>query len=158
MPRKETQIDLEEVVQASRLNEGGYETLDDTPVSLPVRLMRGENIASEVQRLVQAQLSMLASNAGYESWEESNDFEVGDDWEPESQYEVNDFSEEAFHYDRETYYRDKREQQQRGAGATQTPQGGTGNPNSGTPGGVQQGGSGNENGGKGPSSGSASTG
>lgn len=87
-----------------RLDEYGREILDDTPVSLPVRLKRGENIAEQVQRLVQQELSRLADAQGLETFEEANDFDVGDDYDPRSEYEVDEFHDENYFSDRDDFY------------------------------------------------------
>lgn len=92
----------------SRLDERGHEILDDTPVSLPLRFRRGENITQQVQRLVAGELSRMAENAGYESFEEANDFDVGDDYDPKSEHEIDTMQEDNYEQDRERYYEAKR--------------------------------------------------
>lgn len=79
-----------------RLNEAGHETLDTTPVAIPIKLQRADNIASEVARLVRGTLSQLAEAQGHETFEESDDFDVGEDFDPKSPYEIDD---EDLYYD-----------------------------------------------------------
>lgn len=80
-----------------RLNEAGAEVLDDTPVTLPVRYLRGENITERVQRMVEETLSRRAEMSGLETVDEANDFYVeGDDYFPQSEHEVDDNAEAEF--------------------------------------------------------------
>lgn len=79
-----------------RLNNKGQEVLDDTPVTLPLRFQRGENIADRVRDLVEKELSRRAEHAGYESVDEANDFDVGDDYDPRSDHEVDEDAEAEY--------------------------------------------------------------
>lgn len=80
------------VLEAERrialLDENGWEIPDPTPVSLPLGFRRPERLAETIQRLVRTQLSQLAEARGMESFEESEDFDVGDDHDPASPYET----------------------------------------------------------------------
>lgn len=62
-----------------RLDELGREVPDPTRLSLPSGFKRPETLAEQVQRLVRVQVSREAENAGYETFEESEDFELPDD-------------------------------------------------------------------------------
>jgi len=85
-----------------RLNEKGQEVLDITPVTLPVRYQRGENITERVQRMVEETLSRRAEMQGLESLDDANDFYVeGDDYFPSSEHEVDDDAERAYFEQRE---------------------------------------------------------
>lgn len=80
-----------------RLNEKGQEVLDDTPVTLPVRYQRGENITERVQRMVEETLSRRAAEQGLESVDEANDFDIpGEDYFPTSEHEVDEYAEQEF--------------------------------------------------------------
>lgn len=79
-----------------RLNDDGSEVLDDTPVALPVRFQRAETLVEQVRRLVRGELSGAATLAGWESFDEADDFNVGDDYEPSSPHELDD---DQVHYD-----------------------------------------------------------
>lgn len=80
-----------------RLNEAGQEVLDETPVTLPVRFRRGENITDRVRMMVEAEISRRAAHDGYETIDEANDFDVGDDYDPSSDHEVDEHAEAAFY-------------------------------------------------------------
>lgn len=71
-----------------RLDEFGREILDPTPVSIPAGFKRPETMEERVQRLVRTQLSAEAAAKGEETFEESEDFEVGDDFDPSTPYET----------------------------------------------------------------------
>jgi len=81
----------------ARLNDKGQEVLDDTPVTLPVRYQRGENITDRVQRMVEETLSRRAAMQGLETVDDANDFYVeGDDYFPSSDHEVDEYAEREF--------------------------------------------------------------
>lgn len=71
-----------------QLGKHGEEIGDPTPVAIPMRFLRTENIIDEVRRTVRAELSNQAADQGFESFEEADDFDVGDDFEPASDYEL----------------------------------------------------------------------
>lgn len=68
---------------------GRHEKPDNTPVAIPLRFTRPETIAQQVQRLVVTQFSQMAQAQGFESFEEADDFDIGDDYDPTSPYEQN---------------------------------------------------------------------
>lgn len=65
---------------------GREEFLDPTPVAIPVRFTRPPTRFEEIRAAIQ-QASRLASEEGFETLEEANDFNIGDDFEPDSPYE-----------------------------------------------------------------------
>lgn len=70
-----------------RLDEFGHEVPDPTPVSLPSGFRRPETLQEQVARLVRSRLSQLAGEQGDDTFEESEDFEVDDDFDPNTPYE-----------------------------------------------------------------------
>lgn len=62
----------------SRLDRNGHEVLDDTPMAIPAGFKRPETLAEQVQRLVRTTVSRQAEEAGFETFEESEDFDVDD--------------------------------------------------------------------------------
>ena len=73
----------------ARYDEKGRQIPDPTPVEWPLGLTRPRTLAEEIQRHIRGHVSELAAREGYETEEEANDFEVGDDWEePLTAYEV----------------------------------------------------------------------
>lgn len=67
-----------------------YETPDPTPAVIPTGLNAPLPIAEQVRQMVQSELSAAAENNGFETWEESDDFDVPDDVEPRSMHELVD--------------------------------------------------------------------
>lgn len=68
-------------------NSKGHEVPDSTPMEIPAGFKRPESLQEMVQRLVRHQVSEAADAAGHETFEESEDFEVDDFFDPSSPYE-----------------------------------------------------------------------
>lgn len=77
------------------------EVVDDRPVEVPLRFRRGESDDERIRRLIRQAVSQQAELSGGESFDESNDFEVGEDIEPVSPYEYNEMPLEEFDYGEE---------------------------------------------------------
>jgi len=73
-----------------RFDEHGREILDQTPVARTVGFERPPSMQELIQRYVRTELSRQASQAGEESFEEADDFDVDDDPELKSPYEVDE--------------------------------------------------------------------
>lgn len=71
-----------------RLDEFGVEILDTTPVSLPTGFRKPETLQEQVARLVRNQVSREAEEAGYESFDEADDFDVEDEFDPSTPFET----------------------------------------------------------------------
>lgn len=67
---------------------GRHEFPDPTPVEMPLGFRRPPTLQEEIQRIVRIQMSQQAQEHGFESFEEADDFEVDDDPDPLSAYEV----------------------------------------------------------------------
>lgn len=59
--------------------DGRKEILDDTPLEVPSGLSRPESITDTIKRMVRDHVSAAADRQGFETFEESNDFELPDD-------------------------------------------------------------------------------
>lgn len=70
-----------------RLDEFGHEVPDPTPLAMPSGFRRPETLQEQVARLVRSRLSQIADEQGAETFEESEDFEVDDDFDPNTPYE-----------------------------------------------------------------------
>lgn len=69
-------------------NERGEEIPDSTKPEIPLGFKKPESLAEQVARLVKsAQLREQALASGHETFEEADDFEVGEDYDPKSPYE-----------------------------------------------------------------------
>lgn len=76
--------------------EDGKLIPDNTPVEVPLHLKQGETEAMRIARAVSLEFSQQADKKGYETFEESQDFEIEDDEDifPTSQFEVVEMQEE----------------------------------------------------------------
>lgn len=70
------------------LDSRGYEVLDDTPVSRPVRFSPPPTLQEQIKRFVRVELSRQAEEQGEETFEDADDFDVGDDYDPKSPWEL----------------------------------------------------------------------
>lgn len=68
-------------------NESGLEMCSSIPVAPPVGLTKRPSIIDQVRRMVRQEFSQAAREQGMESFEEADDFDVGDDFDPRSPYE-----------------------------------------------------------------------
>lgn len=83
------QLDLIQHIQSkARIDELGREIGDPTPLAIPIKHRREETQDERIKRLVRSErLAQEAANAGFETFEEADDFDVGDDFDPTSPYE-----------------------------------------------------------------------
>lgn len=70
----------------SKYDANGAELMDSTPISASLRV-RPQSEYQRMRALIRQELSMEAAANGLESWEEANDFDVGDDFDPSTPYE-----------------------------------------------------------------------
>lgn len=73
--------------QANYLTEDGREKPDPTPIAPPVGYIRQPTMVDRMRELVRRELSSQAADQGFETFEEADDFEIGDDYDPRSPYE-----------------------------------------------------------------------
>lgn len=77
---------FERSVQSIYLDGEGREIPNPVPMSPPVGYVKRESIADQIRAAIRA-ASLEAAQAGAETEEEANDFDVGEDFDPESPYE-----------------------------------------------------------------------
>lgn len=95
MAKKKPSKFVEEKPQRSRLNEAGQEIPDSRPLHSSIGSRRSPTLAEQIKAAVRSErLAQEAHSAGFESFEEADDFEIGDDYDPESPYE-NEFEPET---------------------------------------------------------------
>lgn len=92
------QVDLEEVIRAksmrgptvgSAVHVGREEIVNPVPVAPPVGFRRQPSMVDIVRDMVRSErLRQEVQAAGMETFEEADDFDVGDDFDPSSPYEV----------------------------------------------------------------------
>ncbi len=66
----------------------GREIPDPTPMSLPVGFKIPETLDEQIQRLVRNQVSRNADEKGFETFDEAEDFDVDDEIDPNSPFEM----------------------------------------------------------------------
>lgn len=67
----------------------GKEIVDNTPVEMPLGFKKPESLEAQIQRLVRVHLSESSEKAGFESFEDSEDFDIEDDpLDPSTPYEL----------------------------------------------------------------------
>lgn len=67
--------------------ENGIEVPDPEPAFIPTGLAKQEGIQQMIRRMIRTEASLHAQSEGMETFEEADDFDVGDDDMPHSQYE-----------------------------------------------------------------------
>lgn len=67
--------------------EDGREIPSNKPIAPPPGWFKAPSMVDQVRALVAGELSKRAGEQGYETAEEADDFEVGDDYDPRSPYE-----------------------------------------------------------------------
>lgn len=77
------------------LDKKGREVPDPRPVEWPANLKRPLTLQEEIQRFVRVEMSQRAAEHGMESFEEADDFDVGDEDEWQSPYEMTEMQEET---------------------------------------------------------------
>lgn len=66
----------------------GLEKTDPKPMEVPVQFRQSETLEQRMARILRSsELRAAAQRAGYETFEEADDFEVGEDYDPSSPYE-----------------------------------------------------------------------
>jgi len=71
-----------------RFNDKGQEVPDPIPVAVPHNWARPLSLAEQIQRFVRTELSARAAQTEQETFEEADDFDVDEDPDPLSQYEI----------------------------------------------------------------------
>lgn len=71
----------------STLDKNGHEIPDPNPVAPALNLERQPTLAERIRQEVRSQAFQAQLRADQETFEEADDFEVGDDYDPSSPYE-----------------------------------------------------------------------
>lgn len=71
------------------LDDCGREVLSPLPVAPPVGYVKHISLAEQIRAMVRSEaLRYHAETSGHETFEEADDFDCGDDFDPRSPYEV----------------------------------------------------------------------
>lgn len=71
------------------LDKNGHEVVSDEPKALPVS-MKPRSHFDQIREFIRQEVSRQAVAEGKETFEEADDFEVGDDYDPSSPWELSD--------------------------------------------------------------------
>jgi len=75
-------------IRTARLDPKGREIVDPVPVAPPIGYIKQESLHEQIARMVRSErLRQEAEAAGFETFEEADDFDVGDDYDPSSTFE-----------------------------------------------------------------------
>lgn len=76
------------MAKKKRISPTAVEKLDDTPVAVPLKFKAVETSTERMRRIIREEMSRAAEDQGHETFEEADDFDVGDDYDPRSPYEM----------------------------------------------------------------------
>lgn len=79
----------------AQYDKKGREIPDSRPVEMPLNFRRPLSLNEQIQRMIREQLSQAADQQGFETFEESDDFDVDEEEEPESPHELT-YAQEEF--------------------------------------------------------------
>lgn len=91
------QIDLEDLIgrhvrahpKGRQQDEFGREVPSPVPMAPPLGYRKQPTITERIRDMVRSEnLRLEAARAGYETFEEGDDFDIGDDYDPRSPYEL----------------------------------------------------------------------
>lgn len=77
-----------------KFDDRGRELPDDTPIAVPLHWKRPPTLREMIQQHIRTEMSLTAGAEGMETFEEADDFEVDEDPDPLSQYELREMAEE----------------------------------------------------------------
>lgn len=82
-------IDQYGVPVRAELDKDGNEVGDPTPMAPPAHLRRSLTMAEQIQQMIRREVSLRSQEDGFETFEESDDFEIDDDPpDPHTPYEA----------------------------------------------------------------------
>lgn len=93
------------------LKKTRHEQPDPVPAALPIGFKHPPTLAEQIRRMVRQQLDDYATQNGSETFEEADDFDVGDDVDPSSPYEEDPNKEETLEREFHAHYKNKIAQQ-----------------------------------------------
>lgn len=71
-----------------RHDQDGRERLNPEPSHIPVKVRRTDALTEQMRRVIREEMSRAAELQGMETFEESNDFQVDDEYDPTSPHEI----------------------------------------------------------------------
>lgn len=87
-PTTGEQLDLENLI-AAHIDSLGREVGNPVPIAPPLGYKKQPSLSDQIRDMVRSEhLRQAAENAGMETFDEAEDFDVGDDVDPDSPYEL----------------------------------------------------------------------
>lgn len=77
-----------------KFDDRGRELPDSTPLAVPLNWKRPPSLQEMIKQHIRTEMSLSAQDQGMESFEEADDFDVDEDPDPLSQYELREMAEE----------------------------------------------------------------
>ena len=75
-------------IRTARIDGKGREILDPNPMAPPIGYIKQESLHEQIARMVRSErLRQEADAAGFETFDEADDFDIGDDYDPSSSFE-----------------------------------------------------------------------
>lgn len=79
------------LLEVAYLDDKGREMVNPKPMVLPVGFRRPTSLSEQIKRILRTELSAQAEVQGLETFEESNDFDIQDEFdmsEPDTRYQL----------------------------------------------------------------------
>lgn len=94
IPVKPAILPVLEEFRSIKTNEGlldnlGREKPSDRPMAPPIGFKKQPSMIENIRNMIHHELSQRAAEQGFETADEADDFDVGDDYDPHSPYEHN---------------------------------------------------------------------
>lgn len=78
---------LQPKTSADYLDATGREKPSNVPIAPPIGYVKQPTLVERMRQMIATEMSLRAQADGQETFEEADDFEVGDDYDPTSPYE-----------------------------------------------------------------------
>lgn len=74
----------------NKFDERGWEKPDPTPLARAIAFHAPPSLQDQIRRMIAHEMSQQAALNGQETFEEADDFDVGDDYDPKSPWELDE--------------------------------------------------------------------
>lgn len=80
---------VKETFKSIKAKLKGYEDIDPTPIELPIHMTLPPTLQQQMAAMIRSQeFAQAIAARGFETAEEADDFDVGDDYDPSSPHEL----------------------------------------------------------------------
>lgn len=85
---REVEATLSEILEKRAQDPAGRrEYLDPTPISPPVGFVKPRHIIDDIREMVRTEMSRRAEDGGFDSFEDAEDFDIDDEYDPTTPFE-----------------------------------------------------------------------